>query len=175
MKKTNNQVGSKNTQNEVFDPVQAKASANAVRKQGRLLGQVLRVIRQFTGISDLEPDRDGDFSLMYSNIPIYLLIRAEPPRLQYLSPLVDGVNDGDTKLLKQLNVINTLEHRLQVFVANGCVHAKREIRLSPFHGDQISNTLIDFSRALESVKASLDVAFMDSKADPGVALSRAIH
>ena len=154
------------------DPSKIRAIA---RKQRLLRDRVLRVIKQLTGINDLEPDDDGDLSVMFREIPLYLMVRSDPPRMQFLSPILTHVQEKNLELLTRINTINSLEPRLQVFLAKDCVYAKREIRLYPFHRDQISNTLMDFSNAAESAKASLDMAYLDSKGNPGIILSSAIH
>lgn len=67
---------------------------------------LLSIIREISGLADLEYDKDGDIPLRYGSITMYVNINGNPPMIRFYAPLVQEVRETP-RLYARLNELNS--------------------------------------------------------------------
>ncbi|MFM5229846.1 hypothetical protein ACET9H_11350 [Aeromonas media] len=128
----------------------------SVRAEAPLMDQVLSVLRGVTGIKDLAFDEDGDLSVCYGAIVIFLVQVDNMVRL--LSGLVVEVAETPA-LLHKLNQINDGLHRIRVILHDDVVYAVLDIPAAPFVPSHLVTAMNEFSEVAEGLAIVLRAEF----------------
>jgi hypothetical protein len=114
--------------------------------------QLLDTIRETTGVSDLDFDKDGDIGIRYrSAFPIIRLIENRS-FVRIFSPILREVEESH-QLFSKLNEINAnpFEKLMRFFFNDSAIYAVVEILADPFVSEHIAQTLYHFSTLADSM------------------------
>jgi Tir chaperone protein (CesT) family len=128
------------------------ADAAAIREQ------LLKTLRQETGIPDLEYDSDGDITMRYGSVGVILRLEPEARYLHMSAPLVKGVEESPT-LLSRLNELNSSVSHPHFFVAGETVFAVTDVPSKPYEPDIVLRVLKDFCEIADGLDELLQTEF----------------
>ncbi len=116
-------------------------------------------IREETGLSDLEFDKDGEISLRYDSAAILIELIFRPPYLvRFISPLLRDVRET-SELASRLNQMNADGDLMRFYTRNQTVVAVADIPADPVSLDQIRRMIGYFSSTVDGVNSLLQKDF----------------
>lgn len=92
---------------------------------------LLATLRSVTGLSDLEPDSDGDISARYGSMMAYARVFESPLMVNFYSPLLRKV-DVTPELLDRINQLNRGSREIRFYLVEDVVFATAEVRVVPY-------------------------------------------
>jgi hypothetical protein len=98
--------------------------------------QLLRTLREETGIESLDFDDDGDAPLRYGSVLLFARVSGNTPSVRLHARILGEVRSS-AALLKRLNDLNERVVRPAFFHASESIYAVADIPASPFEGDMV--------------------------------------
>ena len=124
----------------------------------RTAGNLLSIVREITGLKDLEYDKDGDIALRYGSVTMYISIIGNPPLIRFYSPLVRDVRETH-KLLARLNELNSSIGFMHFFIRDKIIFAISEISASSLQYAILAESMGRFSAIADGVDEKLEFEF----------------
>ena len=128
---------------------------------------LLDIVREATGLPDLEFDADGDVQLRSRGRAFFIQLVGQPPMVRFLAPLLENVRTT-RKLLDQVNLLNLNGGPLRYFVHKGTVHAVLDIPAFPLQVEHVAASLERFALAIHGAAKWLQAGFAPTAVNPGV-------
>ncbi|NLT67795.1 MAG: YbjN domain-containing protein [Acidobacteria bacterium] len=119
---------------------------------------LLYIVREITGIGDLEYDKDGDIALRYGSITMYVSIIGNPPLIRFYSPLVKDVR-GTQRLHARLNELNSGVGFMHFFIRDKVIFAISEISAASLQYGTVAESMGRFSAIADGVDEMLEFEF----------------
>lgn len=116
--------------------------------------QLVHAMRLATGIGDLEFDDDGNVSISYCDIPIFLSIGDSPPSVRLGALLAKDLPEDGT-LLSRVNALNVETTHMHCFIDEGRAIAVASLPLAVMNGPEFSTLLDQFSIQSQSIAIEL--------------------
>jgi hypothetical protein len=127
-------------------------------KTAELANLLLSTLRERSGISDLDFDKDGDIGLHYGGVNIYVRLGGAPPQVRFFAPLVTGVRDSD-RLFRRLNEINAGSGSAHLLFQKGVIYAVNDIPAWPHVAEHVIGTLEQISEMTDGLDDLLKTEF----------------
>jgi hypothetical protein len=121
-------------------------------------GQLLASIRAETGLSELDYDEQGDLSIIYGNVPVYLSIKGAPPDVQISSALLQHVEER-ARLLERVNELNGGLNHLRLVVHDRTIFAVTHIPAAPYVEAHLIKAFREFCPTADKLRDLLAVEF----------------
>ena len=116
-----------------------------------------------TGIDDLQPDEEGDFSVRYGAVEIWTVVLGDPSWVRIFAAIVPDAIESPA-LLARLNSINDGVHRLRFFLHDRTVYAVSDVPANPLVETHLSAVLNDFVEMAGSLAVLLRAEFSNRSA-----------
>lgn len=123
------------------------------------------IVRDATGISDLEYDDDQDIALHYQNITFFVGIVGNPPRIRFCSPLFRDVRKTQ-KLYATLNELNSSLGFMHFFIRDKIIFAISEIPAASMDYETVTKVMETFSVVANKVYQMLENQLGSKKTRP---------
>lgn len=123
-------------------------------KLAELATQVLNVLREATGLLDLDFNEDGEVRLQADILhPYAIRLVGRPPMVQFFTPVVDGGVGTGKKSLEAVNYLNANAGPVRYAVLEDSLVAVLEVPAWPLQSEHISNSLERFDVAVNAASA----------------------
>ena len=119
---------------------------------------LLATLQAETSISDLDFDADGDLSIRYGSVLVWIRLTGEPPQVRMLAALLRDVEES-AALLARLNELNASAGRTLFFADRDCVFAAIHVPAAPYIADHVVQALKEFCRLTDGIDELLQVEF----------------
>lgn len=119
---------------------------------------LLSIIREITGLPDLEYDKDGDIPLRYGSITMYVNIIGNPPLVRFYAPLVQNVRESP-RLHARLNELNSRVGFMHFFIRDKVIYAIAEMSAATLKGTALAESLNRFCAIANGVDETLEFEF----------------
>lgn len=123
-----------------------------------LAQRLLAVLREVTGIVDLDFDEEGDIAVRFGSALIFIFQPGEASHVRLYSPLALNVRES-RRLLARLNEFNAGTGHMHFFHRDESVHAMAEIPATPFVADHFALALRQFSKTADGIHDLLEAEF----------------
>jgi hypothetical protein len=141
---------------------------------GSIARRLLDALREITNLKDLDFDKDGDVSLRYGSISMFVSVIGNPPWIRFYAQLVQGVRETH-KLHARLNELNSDIGFMHFFVRDKTIYAISEITASHFQYAVLAKTMQNFSKIADGINEMLQDEFGRKMTRPTHAKSVMIH
>lgn len=146
-----------------------RESTDPALKMGELADRLLSVLRDATGLDDLQYDSDGDVNFQTRGLPVGICLVGQPPMVRFFSPLMDEVKSSK-KVLEALNHLNLKAGPIRYMLHKRTVIAMLDIPAWPLQVDHVVTSLERFTSAMASAAAWLETSVHSTSA-----AGKAIH
>ena len=146
-----------------------RESRDPALKMGELADRLLDVLRDATGLADLEFGADGDVNIQSRGMPLEICLVGQPPMVRFFSPMLDGVKSS-RKLLDALNHLNLKAGPTRYMLHGRTVIAVLDIPAWPMQVDHVVASLQRFTSATPSA-----AAWLEAKLQSAVSSSTQVH
>lgn len=123
-----------------------------------LARRLLAVLREVTGIVDLDFDEEGDIAVRFGSALIFIFQPGDASHVRLYSPLALNVRES-RRLLARLNEFNAGTGHMHFFHRDESVHAMAEIPATPFVADHFALALRQFSKTADGIHDLLEAEF----------------
>ena len=123
-----------------------------------LADRLLAIVREATGLPDLEFDADGDVQLRSYGRTFFIQLVGQPPMVRFFAPLLEKVRTT-RKLLDHVNQLNVNGGPLRCIVHKGAVIAALDIPAWPLQVEHVTASLDRFASAVHGSAAWLQAEF----------------
>ncbi len=124
-------------------------------KMSVLADRLLDVLRDATGLTDLEFDSDGDVNIPARGMRFGICLLGQPPMVRFFSPMLEEVRSS-RKLLEELNHLNLKGGPTRYILHRNTVIAVLDIPAWPLQADHVVASLERFVSATPSASAWLE-------------------
>jgi hypothetical protein len=128
------------------------------RSDHELGSTLLQLLKESTGVEDLEYDSSGLIQLRCGAIGVAIALGENPARVRIASILMSGV-DASPELLDRLNEFNGGLGTQHLYLRDGNVVAITEVPASPFVSAHVVHALDDFCETMNGIGALLQGEF----------------
>ena len=119
---------------------------------------LLATLQAETSIADLDFDADGDVSIRYGSVLVWIRVTGEPPQVRLLAALLRDVEESP-ELLARLNGLNAAVGRTLFFADQDCVFATMHVPAAPYIADHVVQGLKEFCRLTDGIDELLQFEF----------------
>ncbi len=127
-------------------------------EQSALSQGLLAIVREVTGIADLEYDKEGDIAIRYGSALVFVFQPGDAQHVRLYSPLVLNVGES-RRVLARLNELNAGIGHMHCFHRDGTIHAMADIPSAPFVADHFALALRKFSKTADNIADLLEAEF----------------
>ena len=122
-----------------------------------LASQLLAMVREITGLPDLELDDDGDIGVRFGDLSVFLRLVGNPTYLRLFSAVVEEV-PGSPAVFSTLNARHMALGPLRFVWREGTVFALADVPAWPLSRTTLAQTLALFYEATDGLTAELHAA-----------------
>jgi hypothetical protein len=140
-------------------------------QMSELAHQLLDILREATGLADLEFDADGDVQLRTYGLAFFIQLVGQPPMVRLFAPLMLGKVRTTRRLLDQVNQLNLYGGPLRYLVHKGTVLAVLDIPAWPLQVEHVTASLQRFASVVHGSAAWLQAEFTPTAVSPGTRIS----
>jgi hypothetical protein len=112
--------------------------------------RLLATVQEYTGLSGLAVDQDGDIALQVGTAIVFIRYQAHPPLVRLHSPLVSNIETSPA-LLARLNDLNKHGGYMHFFFDQDRVIAVADVPASPFIAEHVAWVLKTFCDIVDDV------------------------
>lgn len=116
--------------------------------------KLLQAIGEEIGAADLEFDRDGDITVRYGRVPVFVRLVEGRSHVRFHSPLLGDVEESPG-LYARLNDINAYSTLLRYVYRNETLWAIADVGADPFDKALVTGSLRYFCQLADGLSASL--------------------
>lgn len=151
---------------QVYPGLGVQREVQLVHDQPEIMQQrLLATIREHTGLADLEFDQDGDISVTYGSIVVFIHCQADPPLVRFHSPVLSSI-EASPRLYARLNELNIRGGYLHFFHDRNRVVAVTDIPGAPLVYDHVVQAMRRFCEVVDDVDDILAAEFGGDVAHP---------
>lgn len=132
--------------------------AEPAQNAARTAEQLLRTLREETGLETLDFDEDGDIPLCYGSVLVFARVSGDMPSVRLHARILGEVRSSPA-LLDRLNELNARVVRPAFFHASDNVYAITDIPATPFEGRHVARALREFCELADGVDELLQSEF----------------
>ena len=111
---------------------------------------LLETIKDVTGLTNLEPDQDGDIGVGCGSAVTYLRAIDDGKRVHLFSTLVYDLSES-TPLIERLNAINVNTINMQFTFISEAIYAELKVPTNPYDSEQVAKSFIQFGEIADSM------------------------
>lgn len=132
-----------------------RESTDPTLKLSELADRLLDMLRDATGLADLDFDSDGDVNIQARGMPLGICLVGQPPMVRFFSPILEEVKSS-RKLLDGLNHLNLNAGPTRYMLHRRTVIAVLDIPAWPLQVDHVVASLERFTSTIPSASAWLE-------------------
>lgn len=122
----------------------------------KLATALLNTLREETGISELDYDKDGDIG--YGSAVVFIRLFGPPAYIHIYSPILREVDESH-ELYVRLNDINSNETLMRFYFKNGVIYAGTNISAVPYESAHVLQTYAHFRVIADGMDSLLQAEF----------------
>ena len=119
---------------------------------------VLKAIREGSGNTDLELDKDGDIALRFGSAAVFVRVLGDSLGIGIFSAVLEDV-EADDRLLDRLNELNAKTLFARFFVVEGRVIVAVETLVAPFVDEHVSRACLQLGSLADRIGGELQKEF----------------
>lgn len=135
--------------------VKPAPSSGGVASRSR---ELLAVLREITGISDLAFDKDGDGGLQYGSAVTFVRLIGDASHVRFYSPILREVEES-ADLFERLNDMNVSESAMRFVFQNGVIYGTADIAAAPFVSAHVVQAYQRFCVVVDGIDSLLQEEF----------------
>ncbi len=151
---------------QIYPNLGVQREVRLVHDQPEIMQQrLLATIREHTGLADLEFDQDGDISVTYGSIVVFIRCLTDPPLVRFHSLVLSNV-EASPGLYTRLNELNIQGGYVHFIHDKNLVAALTDIPGAPLVYDHVVLTMQRFGEVVDDVDDILAAEFGGDVAHP---------
>ena len=119
---------------------------------------LLETLKEVTGLTDIEPDKDGDIGISCGSAVTYVRLIDDGKRIHLFSPVLCEVNEGP-EVLERLKVLNANSMGMEFTFVSGAIYAGVDVSAQPYDGARVAIIFEQFSQVADSMGILLQEDF----------------
>lgn len=119
---------------------------------------LLDTLKEFTGISDLSYDNDGDIGIRFGSALTFVRLINDTQHVRLFSLILRDVED-DPNIYRRLNDINADEAFLRLFYKNETIFGILDVSAVPYVGEHVAQAFEYFSTTVDEIGSPLQEEF----------------
>ena len=124
----------------------------------KLATLLLNTLKEETGISELDYDKDGDIGIGYGSAVVFIRLIGPPAYIHIYSPILREV-DECPDLYARLNEINSNETLMRFYYKNGVIYAATNISAVPYESAHVLQAYAHFCVIADGMDSLLQAEF----------------
>ena len=119
---------------------------------------LLETIKGVTGLTDIEPDQDGDIGISCGSAVTYIRPIDDGKRIHLFSPVVRDVAESN-EVIERLKSINANTTDMQFTFVSGAMYAGVDVPADPYDSNQVAKIFEQFSQVADCMGILLQGEF----------------
>lgn len=119
---------------------------------------LLTTLKEETGISNLDYDKDGDIVIRYGSAIAFVRLIGDPLHIRIYSPILRDVEESPG-IFARLNDINANETLMRFYYQNGVIYGASDISAVPYVNAHVVQTFAHFCVIADGMDSLLQAEF----------------
>ena len=119
---------------------------------------LLETLKEVTGLTDIEPDKDGDIGISCGSAVTYIRLIDDRKLIHFFSPIVCEVT-GSPEIMERLKAMNANTTDMQFTFVSGAIYAGVDVPALPYDSTKVAKVFEQFSQVADSIGILLQREF----------------